>query len=163
MTLQRFGGSKRFFPATQDKSLKILQTLSLGLKRQIWVLDFEGKKLIVGSSPTGILQLLYSPHEEHAVESSILPSQKREEVRDVTIQNLETPAAKLADLPQEKAVVLADKIRSTIQALKPLYRQGRGQELEAKVRGVQPNPKKGEFQDMLYQNLKSTSKVNLQA
>ncbi len=48
------------FLGLTERPLKILQTLSIGFKRQILVLDFEGTKLLVGASGT-TTQLLYAP------------------------------------------------------------------------------------------------------
>lgn len=90
------------------KSARVIQNLSLGLKRQLTVVDFEGTRLVIGVTGT-TMQLIYAKEAPGSAEAG------------APVSKVEATAPNTAAAPAEpEAADFASKIRQAVQAMKPL-------------------------------------------
>lgn len=126
----RLPGAKTFL-RPRENPLKVLQTASVGLKKQIAVLEFEGTKILVGVSGTG-LQFLYSKAPEKVLEAAKEVKEVKESIKQTpadfektlnqeTITQAYETGMKIGNsLPNVSAESFARRIRQTVSNLKPL-------------------------------------------
>lgn len=122
---------KRFTSGSKSKGLKklkthIVQTIPLGMKKQIVVIDFEGTKIAVGISPNQ-MNFLYAK-EEGGVSSPKVDPKVVTESEKISAQPQVKPVVKEESLhqnnptqtPIEEAQDLSQMIRQKLQMMKPL-------------------------------------------
>ena len=103
---RRAGGDNRFF-RNQALSLRVLQTLSIGVKRNLVVVDFDGAEILIGVSGNQ-MQFLYAKPRESSQHQA--PDALNE------IQKVVAAAAPV----REKEVSLSEQILKSVGNLKPI-------------------------------------------
>lgn len=100
-------------PIGKRAPLRIVQSLPVGMKRHIVVLDFEGDKLVVGM--TG--------HQMQLLHAKPLPAVEiaQEDRSDPVPLRAVAVAKEPAAAPASFASALSSQIRETVKMLKPLY------------------------------------------